>query len=82
MWLNRITDFGLPGPDRDLVNEMRMTRAIMMGRAFLQEIDPMPVVAKSRRRSRSSVQPGGYDEHRLALQGRATLALTPDHELD
>ena len=84
MWLNRITDFGLPGPDRDFVNEMRTTRAIMMGRSFLQENDPKPVVAKIKETLKVyPYQPGGYGTSiGCALQGRATLALTPDHELD
>ena len=42
----------LPGSGY-FVQKMRTTRATMLGRAFLEKNDPKPVVAGSRRRSRS-----------------------------
>ena len=66
------------------VKQMRTTRATLLGRSFLEKDDPKPVVALIKKTLK--VYPylaGGYGTSiGSALQGKATLALTPDHKLD
>ena len=66
------------------VRRMRTTRATMLGRSFLENNDPKPVVALIKKTLKVyPYLPGGYGTSiGAALQGRATLARTPDHKLD
>ena len=66
------------------VQKMRTTRATMLGRAFLENNDPKPVVALIKKTLKIyPYLPGGYGTSiGSALQGKATLARTPDHKLD
>ena len=66
------------------VQKMRTTRATMLGRSFLEKNDPKPVVALIKKTLKIyPYLPGGYGTSiGSALQGKATLALTPDHKLD
>lgn len=66
------------------VQKMRTTRATMLGRAFLENNDPKPVVALIKKTLKIySYLPGGFGTSiGSALQGKATLARTPDHKMD
>jgi hypothetical protein len=66
------------------VQKMRTTRATMLGRVFLEDNDPNPVVARVKKTLKIyPYLPGGYGTSiGSALQGKATLARTPDHELN
>ena len=66
------------------VQRLRTTRAVMLGRSFLEKNDPKPVVALIKKTLKIyPYLPGGYGTSiGSALQGKATLARTPDHELD
>ena len=66
------------------VQRMRTTRATMVGRAFLEKNDPKPVVATIKRTLKIyPYLPGGYGTSiGSALEGKATLARSPDHKLD
>jgi hypothetical protein len=66
------------------VQQMRTTRATMLGRSFLEKDDPKPVVALIKKTLKVyPYLPGGYGTSiGSALQGKATLALMPDHKLD
>ena len=66
------------------VQKMRTTRATMLGRSFLEKNDPKPVVALIKKTLKIyPYLPGGYGTSiGSALQGKATLARTPDHKLD
>ena len=66
------------------VQKMRTTRATMLGRSFLEDNDPKPVVAQIKKTLKVyPYLPGGYGTSiGAALQGQATLARTPDHKLD
>ena len=66
------------------VQKMRTTRATMLGRSFLEDNDPKPVVAQIKKTLKVyPYLPGGYGTSiGAALQGKATLARTPDHKLD
>ncbi len=66
------------------VQKMRTTRATLLGRSFLEKNDPKPVVALIKKTLKVyPYLPGGYGTSiGSALQGKATLALTPDHKLD
>ena len=56
----------------------------MLGRSFLEKNDPKPVVALIQKTLKVyPYLPGGYGTSiGSALEGKATLALTPDHKLD
>jgi hypothetical protein len=73
----------LPGSGY-FVQQMRTTRATMLGRSFLENNDPKPVVAQIKETLKIyPYLPGGYGTSiGAALQGEATLARTPDHKLD
>ena len=73
----------LPGSGY-FVQKMRTTRATMLGRSFLEKNDPKPVVALIKKTLKVyPYLPGGYGTSiGSALQGKATLARTPDHKLD
>ena len=73
----------LPGSGY-FVQKMRTTRATMLGRSFLENNDPKPVVALIKKTLKIyPYLPGGYGTSiGSALQGNATLALAPDHKLD
>ena len=73
----------LPGSGY-FVQKMRTTRATMLGRSFLEKNDPKPVVALIKKTLKIyPYLPGGYGTSiGSALEGKATLALTPDHKLD
>ena len=73
----------LPGSGY-FVQKMRTTRATMLGRAFLEKNDPKPVVALIKKTLKIyPYLPGGYGTSiGSALEGKATLARTPDHKLD
>ena len=73
----------LPGSGY-FVQRMRTTRATMLGRSFLENNDPKPVVARIKKTLKIyPYLPGGYGTSiGSALEGEATLALTPDHKLD
>ena len=73
----------LPGSGY-FVQKMRTTRATMLGRSFLEKDDPKPVVALIKKTLKIyPYLPGGYGTSiGSALEGKATLALTPDHKLD
>jgi hypothetical protein len=66
------------------VQKMRTTRATLLGRSFLENNDPRPVVALIRKTLKVyPYLPGGYGTSiGSALEGKATLARTPDHKLD
>jgi hypothetical protein len=66
------------------VQKMRTTRATMLGRSFLEENDPKPVVARIKKTLKIyPYLPGGFGTSiGAALEGKATLARTPDHKLD
>ena len=66
------------------VQKMRTTRATLLGRSFLENNDPKPVVALIKKTLKIyPYLPGGYGTSiGSALQGKATLARTPDHKLD
>jgi len=66
------------------VQQLRTTRATMVGRAFLEKNDPKPVVATIKRTLKVyPYLPGGYGTSiGSALEGKATLARSPDHKLD
>ena len=66
------------------VQKMRTTRATMLGRSFLENNDPKPVVALIKKTLKVyPYLPGGYGTSiGSALEGKATLARTPDHKLD
>ena len=73
----------LPGSGY-FVQKMRTTRATMLGRSFLENNDPKPVVALIKKTLKIyPYLPGGYGTSiGSALEGKATLARTPDHKLD
>jgi hypothetical protein len=73
----------LPGSGY-FVQKMRTTRATMVGRAFLERNDPKPVVAVIKKTLKIyPYLPGGYGTSiGAALEGKATLARTPEHKLD
>ena len=73
----------LPGSGY-FVQKMRTTRATMLGRSFLEKNDPKPVVALIKKTLKVyPYLPGGYGTSiGSALEGKATLARTPDHKLD
>ena len=73
----------LPGSGY-FVQKMRTTRATMLGRSFLEKNDPKPVVALIKKTLKIyPYLPGGYGTSiGSALEGKATLARTPDHKLD
>ena len=66
------------------VQKMRTTRATMLGRSFLEKDDPKPVVARIKKTLKIyPYLPGGYGTSiGSALEGKATLARTPDYKLD
>jgi len=66
------------------VQKMRTTRATLLGRSFLDKNDPKPVVALIKKTLKVyPYLPGGYGTSiGSALQGKATLARSPDHKLD
>ena len=66
------------------VQRMRTTRATMLGRSFLERNDPKPTVALIKKTLKVyPYLPGGYGTSiGSALEGKATLALMPDHKLD
>jgi hypothetical protein len=66
------------------VQELRTTRALMLGRSFMENNDPAPSVALIKKTLKIyPYLPGGYGTSiGLALEGKATLARSPDHELD
>ncbi|MEN5315571.1 DUF1254 domain-containing protein [Pseudomonas koreensis] len=66
------------------VLQMRTSRATMLGRSFLENNDPKPVVAQIKNTLKVyPYVPGGYGTSiSSALQGKATLARTPEHKLD
>ena len=66
------------------VNKMRTTRATFLGRAFLENNDPKPVVALIKKTLKVyPYLPGGYGTSiGMALEGKATLARMPDHKMD
>ena len=63
---------------------MRTTRATFLGRAFLENNDPKPVVALIKKTLKVyPYLPGGYGTSiGMALEGKATLARMPDHKMD
>ena len=73
----------LPGSGY-FVQKMRTTRATLLGRSFLEKNDPKPVVALIKKTLKVyPYLPGGYGTSiGSALEGKATLARTPDHKLD
>jgi hypothetical protein len=66
------------------VEQMRTTRATMLGRSFIEKNDPKPVADLIKKTLK--IYPylaGGYGTSiGNALEGKATLALTPDHKMD
>ena len=66
------------------VEKMRTTRATFLGRAFLENNDPKPVVALIKKTLKVyPYLPGGYGTSiGMALEGKATLARMPDHKMD
>ena len=66
------------------VQKLRTTRATLLGRSFLEKNDPKPVVAGIKKTLKIyPYLPGGYGTSiGSALEGKATLARTPDHKLD
>jgi hypothetical protein len=73
----------LPGSGY-FVQQLRTTRATMLGRSFLEKDDPKPVVALIKKTLKIyPYLPGGYGTSiGSALEGKATLARAPDHNLD
>ncbi len=65
------------------VCKLRTTRATALGRCFLEKDDPKPVAAMIKRTLKVyPYLPGGYGTSiGAALDGKAKLALTPDHKL-
>ena len=65
-------------------HKVRTTRAILLGRSFLEKDDPKPVVALIKKTLKIyPYLPGGFGTSiSSALQGKATLARRPDHKLD
>ena len=66
------------------VQKMRTTRATLLGRSFLENNDPKPVVALIKKTLKVyPYLPGGFGTSiGSALEGKATLARTPEHRLD
>ena len=66
------------------VQKMRTTRATLLGRSFLEKNDPKPVADLIKKTLKVyPYLPGGFGTSiGSALQGKATLARTPDHKLD
>jgi len=66
------------------VQKLLTTRALMLGRSFLENNDPKPPVELIRKTLKIyPYLPGGYGTSiGSALQGEATLARTPEHKLD
>src|SRR4029450_7627586 len=66
------------------VQKMSTTRATMVGRSFLEHNAPKPVVERIKKTLKIyPYLPGGYGTSiGSALEGKAKLALTPDHKLD
>ncbi len=66
------------------IEKMRTTRATMLGRSFLEKNDPKPVVALIKKTLKVyPYLPGGYGTSiGAALEGKGTLARTPEHKLD
>ena len=66
------------------VQKMRTTRATMLGRAFIEKNDPKPVVALIKKTLKGDPYlSGGYGTSiGAALEGKATLARTPDHKMN
>jgi hypothetical protein len=66
------------------VQELRTTRALMLGRSFMENNDPKRPVALIRETLKIyPYLPGGFGTSiGSALEGKATLARTPEHELD
>ena len=66
------------------VCKLRTTRATALGRCFLEKNDPKPVAAMIKRTLKVyPYLPGGYGTSiGAALDGKAKLALTPDHKLN
>jgi hypothetical protein len=66
------------------VQKMRTTRATLLGHSFLEKNDPKPVVAEIKKTLKVyPYLPGGFGTSiGAALEGKATLARTPDHKLD
>ncbi len=66
------------------VQKLRTTRALMLGRSFLENNDPKPPVELIRKTLKTyPYLPDGYGTSiGSALSGEATLARTPEHQLD
>ena len=66
------------------VHKLRTTRAMILGRSFLENNDPKPAVALIKKRLKVyPYVPGGYGTSiASALEGEATLRRTPEHKLD
>jgi hypothetical protein len=66
------------------VQELRTTRALMLGRSFMENNDPKHPVALIRETLKIyPYLPGGFGTSiGTALEGKATPARTPEHELD
>ena len=66
------------------VQKMRTTRATLLGRSFLENNDPKPVADLIKKTLKVyPYLPGGFGTSiGSALEGKATLARTPDHRLD
>ena len=67
-----------------IVCKLRTTRATALGRSFLENNDPKPTVAMIKKTLKVyPYLPGGYGTSiGAALDGKAKLALTPDHKLN
>jgi hypothetical protein len=67
-----------------IVRKVRTTRAMVLGRSFLEKDDPKPAVELIRKTLKVyPYLPGGLGTSiASALLGEATLARTPDHKLD
>ena len=66
------------------MNKLRTNRAMVLGRAFLENNDPKPAVASIKKTLKVyPYVPGGYGTSiGAALAGEATLLRTPQHKLD
>ena len=66
------------------VQKMRTTRATMLGRAFIENNDPKPVVALIKKTLKVyPYLPGGYGTSiGAALQGKGAIARQADHQID
>ena len=66
------------------VHKLRTTRAMILGRSFLENNDPKPAVALIKKTLKVyPYVPGGYGTSiASALEGEATLRRTPEHKLD